>query len=97
LSVCGGDPQTGIQDGTVFAFVPAATNPGLLLLLEAYQKEGDEPKWQYSLSRAQVPDMRVKLDERVVYEVPYSGYTPARLPTFMWTYEKGLLPQEKEE
>jgi hypothetical protein len=91
------DPQAGIQDGAVFAFAATGTNPGVVLLLELYQPQGDEAKWQYSLSRLGIGEVAVQLDERVVYEQAYTGIYPVKKPTWMWFFEKGMLPVEKEE
>ena len=66
-------------------------------MIEAYQKREEEPKWQYSLSRLQVPEIVVKLNGRLVYKEPYTGRLPVELSSSMWTFEKGFLPEEKED
>ena len=38
------------MDGAVFAFA-RATDPDVLLLLEARAKTGEDPKWHYALAR----------------------------------------------
>jgi hypothetical protein len=91
------DPEAGIQDGAVFAFCASGTNPTLVLLVELSQPQGKKAKWQYSLSRMTVREVTVKLDERVVYEQAYTGLLPVLEPSWMWSYEKGILPAEPEK
>ena len=91
------DPEAGVQDGAAFAFAASGTNPTLLLLVELSQPQGEDAKWRYSLSRMTVRKVAVKLEERVVYEQAYTGLFPVQEPSWMWFFEKGLLPDETKK
>ena len=88
------DPQAGIQDGTVFAITSNGTNPGLILLIELHPKGADDARWQFSLARLGIAAVSVSLGDKVVYDVPSTGFNPGEFPTWTWFFEKGKIPQE---
>jgi hypothetical protein len=91
------DQEIGVQDGAAFVFASSGTNPTLLLLVELFQPESGEPKWQYSLARMTVRAMTVQLDGQVVYEQAFAGFGGVVQPSWLAFPQKGLLPDEPEK
>lgn len=76
------DPDGGIIDGAVFVFANG-TNPEVVLLLEAYEEEGQR-QWQYGLARLGHAEMHVELDDVEVWTVP--RVDPTRRDEPYWLY-----------
>ncbi|TXT29567.1 MAG: hypothetical protein FD138_2403 [Planctomycetota bacterium] len=56
-------------DGALFGFTGTGTNPDLLLLLEAKVDGG----WQYGLVTMTAEGLRVRLSDRLVWDIPHTG------------------------
>jgi hypothetical protein len=62
------NPQIGIHDGALFAFVEV-TDPEAWLIIEA-AKQGDDLRWRYSLARMNIDAMQVRHDGKLVQTWP---------------------------
>lgn len=62
------EPNAGVVDGMVFAFMHA-TNPEILLLLEV-QKDGETLEWRYQLARQGAASLWVELDGKELWAGP---------------------------
>ena len=58
-----------VVDGALFGFTGTGTNPDLLLLIELTKESG----WQYGLAGMTAEGLTVKLDEKIVWELPHSA------------------------
>jgi hypothetical protein len=88
------DPDAGIHDGTVFGFTTHGTNPDMLLLIEVHSSPDKDATWNFALARMTIGQLSVRLDGKVVYEAPFTGYSPGGFATWAWFFEKGALTQE---
>jgi hypothetical protein len=59
-----------VIDGTVFSFVQA-TDPEVLLVIEAIQAEGTT-RWQYAVARMSMVPMKVSHQDSVVWETDWA-------------------------
>jgi hypothetical protein len=62
------DEETKI-DGALFGFTGTGTNPDLLLLLETTAENG----WQYGCATMTAEGLRVRLADKLVWEIPHTG------------------------
>lgn len=78
------DPDSGIQDGAVFVFISNGTAPDFLVLLEARGPDLDRAKWHYGPLRMTTGQLRLRLDGKEVWSVPWE-FTPGRnvYPTYV--------------
>lgn len=60
------DPETGLLDGAVFAFVHG-TNPEILMFVEVRAEEGDTPKWHRGFAPLGSAELVVVEEEKVVW------------------------------
>ena len=67
------------EDGAIFGFTGTGTNPDLLLLLDL-SKEG----WRHGLAGMTAAGLTVRLDDKVVWEIPHGGGKGLVFDT--WTY-----------
>ena len=74
------DPAEGLLDGVLFGFVNA-TNPIMLLGLEARADGPGAPAWRYGLARLGDGEATARLDDKDVWTVPFidSAYANADL------------------
>jgi hypothetical protein len=86
-----GDEQHPL-DGAVFAFV-RATDPDVLLLLEAREAAGGEAQWQYALARMHCGALAMSYQQRAVWSVEQMAHPFAR-PEGVYTLLQGL-PEPK--
>ena len=84
------DPARDILDGAVFV-VAHDTNPEAVLLIEAVQPDGDDPHWQYGLSRSTNSEAHIELDGREVWVLDSAGPANLGLDKAYWLFE---LPVE---
>jgi hypothetical protein len=83
------DAEAGVIDGAIFAFANG-TNPEVLLILEANQKEkGGEGAWQYALVQMTGGAVAVELDEAEVWQ-----RGEADPPATRDSYVNGWLPSD---
>ena len=61
-----GDPEAGLLDGVLFAFV-GATNPNVLLVLEAWSEDAGIRTWRYALARESNVEETALLDGKPVW------------------------------
>lgn len=66
-------------DGALFGFTGTGTNPDLLLLLET-QAGG----WQYGLATMTAEGLRVRLGDKLVWEVPHTGGKGTEFDNWMY-------------
>jgi hypothetical protein len=79
-------------DGAIFTFA-RATDPDVLLLLEARAKAGEEPKWHYALARMHCGALAMSYQGREVWAREQMEHPFAR-PTGEYTLLQGL-PEPK--
>lgn len=60
------DPERGILDGAVFAFV-SGTNPEVLWIIEAHGKQGTAPTWQFGLVQMTGAGVHVVYDNKEIW------------------------------
>jgi hypothetical protein len=78
------DSAAGLQDGAIFAFGTAGTNPKLLLAVELHGQDPSRLTWKYGLTRMTGRQLSARLDHEEVWSVPYVK-TPQTSDTW-WTY-----------
>jgi hypothetical protein len=61
-------PREDVIDGAIFAFV-LGTDPEILLLLEARAERDGKARWQFAAGRMQNIALRLKFDDRQVWDV----------------------------
>ena len=83
-----GDPQAGLLDGMLFAFV-GATNPNVLLILEAWSEDAKIRAWRYAFARLNNIEETAFLDGKTVWNVPSSG-----IPANVELYMGGTMPAD---
>lgn len=72
------DPDKGLVDGALLAFVEG-TNPETLLLIECRSGEDKKPAWFYGLARMSGGRLVARLEETVVWECDdIRGFDPER-------------------
>ncbi len=72
------DPDKGIVDGAIMAFVEG-TNPETLLLIECRSENENKPTWSYGFTRMSGGRLVARLEETVVWECPdIRGFDPER-------------------
>jgi hypothetical protein len=76
-----GDPEAGLLDGMLFAFV-GATNPNVLLILEASSDDAGVRAWRYAFARLSNVEETALLDGKQVWNVPLIS-TPANAELYM--------------
>lgn len=67
-------------DGVLFGFTGTGTNPDLLLLLETQTDGG----WQYGLATMTAEGLRVRLDDKLVWDVPHTGGKVTEFDNWMY-------------
>lgn len=65
------DPAAGLQDGAIFAFVANGSNPDFFLVLELRGPDLARATWSYGQSRLTTGELRLRLDDKVVWSVPW--------------------------
>lgn len=88
------NPETKLTDLAVFGYSTAGTNPDMLLVFDAREKDG-KPTWHYSPVRMTAGGVTLKRGELKVYEVPFVLIEEAPFPT--WTFfqiPREQLPEE---
>lgn len=60
-----------IVDGAMFAFV-VTTDPEVFVTLEAIANDGKDPTWRYSLAPMTAYALKVTLDEKTIWEKPWT-------------------------
>ena len=75
-----GRPGGAVVDGALFAYCKG-TNPEVLLLLEAV-KNGKELQWNYAFARMSSRACEVRLEDKVVWNVPLVRGEPPTDPYF---------------
>ena len=60
-------PKSDDIEGSLFS-IGEGTNPEVLLIIEA-RKHEDQLRWEYAIGRLSTEGLRVKLDDKVVWEV----------------------------
>ena len=75
------DPEAGLLDGMLFAFV-GATNPNVLLILEAWSEDAGNRAWRYAFARLSNVEETALLDGKQVWNVPLIS-TPANVELYM--------------
>jgi hypothetical protein len=76
-----GDPEAGLLDGMLFAFV-GATNPNVVLILEAWTEKSGSSAWRYAFARLSNVEETALLDGKRVWNVPLIS-TPANVALYM--------------
>lgn len=67
-------------DGALFGFTGTGTNPDLLLLLETQADGG----WQYGLATMTAEGLRVRLGDKLVWEVSHTGGKGTEFDNWMY-------------
>ena len=67
------DADSGVTDGAIVAFVKG-TDPEAMLLIEA-RSNAEAVRWHYAVARCTSWAVTVRLDEDVVYDVPYYDFS----------------------
>ncbi len=75
------DPQAGLLDGMLFAFV-GATNPNVLLILEAWSEDAGSHAWRYAFARLSNVEETAVLDGKPAWNVALID-TPANSELYM--------------
>lgn len=78
------DPTAALLDGAIFGFTTHGTNPDALLAIELYESRPGEPPWKYGLARMTTGGVTVRLDGSEIWDVPFTGNTPARFETWLY-------------
>jgi hypothetical protein len=65
--------DSGVTDGAIVAFVKG-TDPEVMLLIEA-RSNAEAVRWNYAVARCTSWAVTVRLDEDVVYDVPYYDFS----------------------
>ena len=76
-----GDPEAGLLDGVLFAFV-GATNPNVLLVLEAWSEGAGIRTWRYALARESNVEETALLDGKPVWRASFLS-SPANAELYM--------------
>jgi hypothetical protein len=63
------EPDHDLVDGALMAFA-AATNPEVLLLLEARRGDGRKATWHFAFARMGAAAAQVRKDDKVIWECP---------------------------
>lgn len=83
-------PDSGILDGGVFAFV-LSTNPELLVVLEA-QTPNNKPQWVYSIARFSGRETELRLQDRPIW--PASDLPSTKDPSASFFQLRSLIADE---
>jgi len=78
------DPDSGLLDGAIFAFIASGTNPDFLLLIEVRGADLAQAAWQYGAARMTTGELHLRLDGKEVWSVPFE-WRPGRnvYPTYV--------------
>ncbi len=82
-------------DGAIFAYA-RATDPDVLLVLEARASEGAQPQWHYALARMHCGALAVNYQQREVWSVEQMTHPFAR-PQGVYTLLQGLPEPSSEK
>ena len=84
------DPETGLSDGAIIAFVQG-TDPEALLLIEARSDE-NEARWHYGIARCTSWGLAAQIGGKTVYEVPpyYGSGNHTSTSIFFCIHQKPL-------
>jgi hypothetical protein len=80
------EAKTGVVDGALFALVVEGTDPEVLLVLEAREKDG-QTRWEYACGRFGVISMHVERKGKEVWSSVLNGTTD------VWTHDRLHLYQ----
>ena len=75
------DPDTGLLDGVMFAFV-STTNPETLVFIEAWDRGERSSAWRYGFARQGTSGVTVSDDRKVTWTIPYAP-PPSNTATYM--------------
>jgi hypothetical protein len=75
------DPEHGLIDGAIFAFVEG-TNPEVFLLLECRQERGGDLVWSYGCTRMSAATCKAMLNDKVVWQCSGVAQWNAEEPYF---------------
>lgn len=79
------DPDSGLVDGAIFAFIANGTNPDFLLLIELRGAAPAQATWHYGPARMTTGELHLRLDGQEVWSVPWQ-FAPGRrnvYPTYV--------------
>lgn len=78
------DPEKGLLDGAIFAFIANGTNPDFMLLIELSGTDRTHAAWRYGAARMTTGELHLRIDGNEVWTVPWqdaSGF--AVWPTYV--------------
>jgi len=78
------DPEAGLLDGAIFAFIANGTNPDFMLLIELRGADWAHAVWRYGAARMTTGELHLRIDGKEVWTVPWqnaSGF--AAWPTYV--------------
>ena len=87
------DPESTIQDGSIFVAVGEGTAPDFFLLIELRGSDLEQATWNYGVHRTTTAELHLRLDGREVWSVPQES-NPGR--NVYATYLHFLLEQTGE-
>ncbi len=77
------DPDSGLQDGAIFAFIGSGTAPDFVFLLELRGADLEHASWNYGAQRTTTGELHLRLDGKEVWSVPQQ-HTPGRSVYDVW-------------
>jgi hypothetical protein len=82
------DPDSGIQDGAIFAFVVYGTNPGCLILIEVQGRDAAHATWKYGPVRMTDGGLNMRLDGSEVWSADWRVSSGGRYDTWLYFHAR---------
>jgi hypothetical protein len=82
------DPESGIQDGAIFAFVVYGTNPSCLILIELQGADVAHAVWKYGPRRTTDGGLNVRLDGKEVWSTDARVSSGGRYDTWLYFFAR---------
>ncbi|OYV83582.1 MAG: hypothetical protein B7Z73_15885 [Planctomycetia bacterium 21-64-5] len=90
-----GEPETEIVDGAIFAFAQA-TDPEVLLLLEARAQKHQAASWWWAAARMSMVHLEVKHRGELVWTIDWNQRRDERQPYMTFRHKRIDLPGDAE-
>ena len=87
-----GDEETEIVDGAIFSFAQA-TDPEVLLLLEARKEKQQPASWRWAAARMSMVHLEVKHRGELVWSVAWNQGRDARQPYITFVRQRSEVPR----
>ena len=89
-------PNSGVNDGAIFAFVWKGTDPEILLVLED-RKDGEKSAWQWGMARFNFREMWAEKNDKEVWRVAVARRTGNYITGITGEHSHEVIRRAKDE